>query len=216
LFHNVFFACQFLLSTRISILSTALVCASMGHALEASSKNEIRTLNSGLEQRLEATRSTLQAAFNNLQTIVNGFAARITTLETDVNALETDVTLIKSNGAKNEVQRWNPKLEARLDAIEAKDASQDTIINNHTTRITALENQSGGGLVYRGAFSVSEGDNTGARNYDLCVLTRAAFGTTNDNHAHNCTIGRSSAGYTLTATTVKGSTDCTMMCYDLQ
>ena len=103
-------------------LASALLCSASVHALEITSHNEVRNINSGLEQRLESTKAALIAVVNDLKAKVDDLLARMT-------SVEADVSLIKNNGANDEVQRWNPKLENRLDTIEGKNTTQDTAIN---------------------------------------------------------------------------------------
>lgn len=186
----------------------------MAHALEVTSNNEIRKLNSGLEQRLETTKSALTAAFNGLKGTIDDILARLAALEAKMG----DVT------TKQPVS-WNTPLENRLKAIEAKNTAQDTAITNvtntttnHNTRITALEGKSSGALTYKTVVTLSTAkgsQSSGPHNYDLCVLSSATFSTVEDNHGHTCTVSRASNGYTLAASGTKGSQGCRMMCFDM-
>lgn len=211
------------------IALTISLCALAGvsaHALEVTSHNDVGTLRDGLNNRLEATSAIYKVSHD--------------ALNARVKATEDNISVIKGNGAKDKVQLWNTQLEARLDAIEATLASLNTYINTIMTNgkknavnkwnpemearfdaiegdITNLKNKtSTAKLVYKKSISVSEGTTSAVQANDICFLSRAIFATTQDNHSHTCTIGRSSAGFTLTAATVKASTDCTMLCYDIE
>lgn len=201
----------------VFMISAALLCSTSAFALEMSASNDVRNLNSGFEQRLEATKNALTAAFNSLKGTIDDIVGRL-------GVVESDIVLIKNNGANDEVHRWNPKLEVRLDNIESINASQTNAINTATTtnntqdnRLTALENAPKGGLVYARTvdLALAKGSSSSAVfNHTFCVLTRVQMSTTEDNHSHSCTITRSAAGYQLSKAGTKGSQGCTMMCFD--
>jgi hypothetical protein len=65
-------------------------------------------------------------------------------------------------------------------------------------------------LTYVGTFK------SGRSTADFCVLNYVYFGTTSDNHAHECSIAGSPGSYTLTDSSVKGTTNCQMKCYNLK
>lgn len=120
---------------RFTCLAAALLAGTSGYALEITANNELTKVNSGLENRLEATKAALLAAVNDLKDTIDDILARL-------GVLETDVALIKNNGANNEVQRWNPKLETRLDNIETAVNTSTTKNTKQDNRLTALENMS--------------------------------------------------------------------------
>lgn len=194
------------------ILTTALLCASSVHALEVTGMNDVKSIDSGMSARLAAIVAVindLKTKFTALETLVNGFAARITATETNIttiknngannevqawnpkletrlDAIETNITSIKGNGANNEVSAWNPKLETRLDAVEALNGTQNT-------RLTALEGKSSGVLkfVRTVAYSPTSAEPSSlstspAYSYDLCALADVGAQTVEDNHGHRC------------------------------
>lgn len=122
----------------VFVLTGALLCtATSATALEVTSHNDIRKLNSGLEQRLESTSAALTAAFNNLKDTIDDILARLGVLETKMAAVTT-----------KQPADWNTPLENRLLGIESTNAAQTNAINTSTTknnaqdnRLAALENQ---------------------------------------------------------------------------
>lgn len=75
------------------LLTAALICsAGTVTALEVTSNNDIRKLNSGLEQRLETTKSALTAAFNGLKGTIDDILARLGVLEADMVAVKAKNT----------------------------------------------------------------------------------------------------------------------------
>ncbi len=219
---------------KMTVLTAAIaLCSVSTQALEVTSHNDVKNLNGGLEQRLEASTAAVTAVVNDMNARVtaaeaditaikgNGsedevqrwntkLEARLDVIETDVDATEADLTTIKNNGANNEVQRWNPKLETRLDTIEAH-------INNLLTRVTAIEAAPAGALKYAASYSLGNGKgsaNTAVFKHDLCVMTTVTFSTTEDNHGHTCSITRSADGYQLRKSGTAGSQGCAMQCYD--
>lgn len=67
-----------------------------------------------------------------------------------------------------------------------------------------------GGITYVGSYG------SGSATADFCTLSLVNFGTTSDNHGHTCTLGKSGRTYTLTETSVKGTTNCSMLCYNVK
>lgn len=122
----------------VLVLTGALLCtATSSTALEMTANNDIRKLNSGLEQRLEATSAALTAAFNNLKGTIDDILARLGALETKMSAVTT-----------KQPADWNTPLENRLLSIEGTNVAQTNAINTATTknntqdnRLAALENQ---------------------------------------------------------------------------
>lgn len=196
------------------LLTGAMLCSTSAYSLEVTGHNDLRNVNSGLEQRLEATKAALTAAHNNLRETVDTFDGRITTVETGLGAVQTKNT--EQDGSLTQIRSlqpvsWNAPLENRLRAIE-------NAVNGLGTRVTALEKNpaAGGTLIYRTTVSTSSNGNTAYQNYDVCVLTRASFSTTQDNHGHSCNMTRTADGFRLSSSQTQGSTTCTMMCYDLE
>lgn len=152
---------------KTAFLTTAIAFASTVHALEVTGMNDVKSADNGIAARLAAivaVVNSLKEKLDDLETLVNTFASRITATETNISAIknngannevqvwnpkletrldaiETNITSIKGNGANNEVNAWNPKLETRLDAAEALNTTQNT-------RITKLEGNSGGKVVF--------------------------------------------------------------------
>lgn len=65
-------------------------------------------------------------------------------------------------------------------------------------------------LSYVGTFT------SGRSTADVCVLSYVNFSTTSDNHGHTCSMTGSPGSYALTATSVKGTTNCQMKCYNFK
>lgn len=156
------------------LVTTALICsAGTSFALEVTANNEIRALNSGLEQRVETTRSTLLAAFNGLKGTIDDIVARLTALETKMTDVKTKQPVA-----------WNTPLENRLKSIETVNATQtsnistlNTSVGNHNTRITTLEKKPGGGTIKIGP-----------------SCTKLLVGSTNGTTMMNCPTGYVAAG----------------------
>lgn len=138
----------------------------------------------------------------------------------------TDIDLIKANGLNDEVQRWNPRLEQRLDHIEATNAVQNTNIshvntvnNQQDVRITNLEGRPAGSLAFAGEASLAAAVGTRTSSAvvaDFCILSQVTFSTVADNHNHTCTINRSGRSHTVTASGVGGQQACRITCYNLE
>lgn len=210
----------------ISAVFTASVFSASVAAIEATASRIDATANVAQDIKLETKTSALAALYNELNDIVEGFAADITDLKTRMTAVEVKnteqdgrLTPIETKNTEQDgyltsirtqqPTSWNTPLENRLRAME-------TGISGLTTRVTALESAEGGTLVYRTAVTVSSNSTSASADYDICVLTRATFNTTQDNHGHTCNLTRSADGYRLASSQSQGSTTCTMMCYDLE
>lgn len=192
---------------QIACLGTALVAGSTAHALEVSAHNDIRKLNSGLEQRLETTKAMLTALVNGLKGTIDDILARLTALEGKM----TDVT------TKQPVA-WNTPLENRLANIEGKDAQQDV-------RITNLENRPAGGNFELGLkYTLSDtidSNNQGTRNgswhtANMCFLTYANYSFSTA--TAGCNIERSGTQWRVQASSnnKKNHARCRMTCVDFE
>lgn len=159
----------------VFVLTGALLCtAASTTALEMTANNDIRKLNSGLEQRLEATSAALTAAFNNLKDTIDDILARLGVLETKMAAVTT-----------RQPADWNTPLENRLLGIESTNVAQTNAINTATTkngtqdnRLTALENQTQSSIRIRVKTSSCSDFSAAKGSQRMCPSNRVLVGVT--------------------------------------
>jgi hypothetical protein len=168
----------------------------------------------GAEMKITAFSEGVKAAIAELVSRVNLFDGRIDTLESWRTGVDTSIADILARLAALEARAphlaylydtWRPWVEAQLTSLTGS-------VSDLNTRVTTLETGGGSGLVYNGTFA----NNVSGVNHDLCVLWYLYVGTTEDNHNHTCTMGGGPGSFSITASAVKGSTSCRMMCYDFE
>lgn len=197
--------------------AVAIATAPSAGALEMTSLNDVRNVNGGLEQRLEATAAMLTAAFNKLKDEIADILARLTALETDMTAVktknteqdarltpvETQVYVIRS---KQPVD-WNTPLENRLKAIESKTAPEPT----PPKLVKSFEDA---GCVGNGCASTREYITTSG--HDFCVSS-GIWHWANDKFRGGCDVSGSPGGtWTLHTIPYVGQNNCKMTCYKFQ
>ncbi len=189
--------------------------AASGHAMEATTHNDVRNMNSGLEQRLEAMSASLQAAFNALRAQVEGFATRISTLEATATNHEGRITTLETQ--MSSLRTWQQAAQAWMHQTAGH-------ISDIFARLAALEARQAAKVrvAYKGELKI---ENTNTRGEvtsnqltaDFCTIRHVYILSTADNHYHGCTMEQDGNKFRMKANGGGGgqTTYCYAICYEL-